>query len=136
LGPLERLLPKGTPAEKFVNFASSHWLAAVFDLLTYREVISAPVMVNAIRNLLGRATFMPAPAEFCTSCFAARHDVSQLRDEIVRLAALPPPSLPELPPPKPDSDEGFRGTSDDDTAAGAARGCERMRTVDDQTQMA
>jgi hypothetical protein len=42
---------------------------------------------------------MPAPCEFCEACYDVRHDVRQLRDEIVRLEGLPPPRLPELPAP-------------------------------------
>ncbi len=86
------------------------WLAGVFVVLTCREFdsdgellvaepISAPVMAKAIIKLLNESKFLPAPCEFYEACCAVRRGVQRLRDEIVKLAALPPPRLPELPAP-------------------------------------
>lgn len=78
-----------------------YWLAAVFLLLT-SVPISAPVLAMAIKDLLGESKFLPAPCEFYEACIDARRGVQRLRNEIVKLAALPPPRLPELPPPEPE----------------------------------
>jgi hypothetical protein len=88
------------------------WPAGVFVVLTCREFdsdgdllvadpISAPVMAKAIIKLLNESKFLPAPCEFYDACSAVRRGVRRLRDEISRLAKLPPPRLPELPPPAP-----------------------------------
>jgi hypothetical protein len=88
------------------------WLAGVFVVLTCREFdsdgdllvadpISAPIMAKAIIKLLNASKFLPAPCEFYDACSAVRRGVRRLRDEIIRLAKLPPPRLPELPPPAP-----------------------------------
>jgi hypothetical protein len=88
------------------------WLAGIFVVLTCREFdsdgdllvaepISAPVMAKAIIKLLNESKFLPAPCEFYDACCAVRRGVQRLRGEIVRLAKLPPPRLPELPPPAP-----------------------------------
>jgi hypothetical protein len=82
-----------------------HWLATVFMLLA--EPISAPVMANAIRKLLAvRRSCRRPPNSVLRVPLRAMMSVS-FRDEIIRLAALPPPRLPELPPPKSDRDDTF-----------------------------
>jgi hypothetical protein len=103
-----------------------HWLAGVFALFSCRDLvsescgvpnipddvpklvsepISAPVLAKAIVKMLRHATFMPAPSEFYATCLKVRRHVGQLRDEIRRLAALPPPRLPEFPAPKSGCDD-------------------------------
>jgi hypothetical protein len=76
------------------------WLAALFDLLVTGQ-ISAVVMVKGIRKLLKEesGSFMPSTGKLYEACCDVRHEIRQLRDELVRIESLPPPRLPELPAP-------------------------------------